>query len=150
MPARKPPELVAPDERWQLLEGTHADLVQIAAGWRTDPRVSKEVAEMLATCRNLFTHSYFAVIWSLLALKAALRDGLGADATRDDGLKKLVGKAEGRGWFTHQEADALRGGVELRNRLVHARAQGVLSAAAVAPMLAAAHDAVAHTYERVG
>lgn len=139
------------------MRGSHADLVQIAAGWRTDPRVNKEVAQLLATCRSLFTHSYFvyefgivAVIWSLLALEAALRDGLGGDATQDDGLKKLVGKAEGRGWFTHQEAEALRAGVELRNRLVHGRTQGVLPAPAVVPMLAAAHDAVARIYERAG
>lgn len=128
--ARKEPELVEPDERWQQMVGTHADLVEKAYSWPTDPRVKNEVAERLATCRALFAHSYFvyefgvvAGVWSVFAVEAALRDCLGEAATQKDGLKDLIGKAQGRGWFNKQEADALRAGAELRNRFTRARAR---------------------------
>lgn len=106
-------ELIEPDERWQLMLGNHADLVAHAAGWPTHPEVNAQIAEMLKTCRALFAHSYFvyefgpvAVVWSVLAVEAALRDRLGEEATQKDGLKGLIGKAEGRGWFSHDQVAA--------------------------------------------
>jgi hypothetical protein len=84
---RKPPELVEPDERWQVMLGDRAALVRTAAGWRNDESVPNAVAAMLRVTRELFVHSYFvyefsvvAVTWSLLALEAALRDCLGTAA----------------------------------------------------------------------
>lgn len=153
MSARKPAELIEPDERWQLMLGTHADLVAHAAGWPTHPEVSAQVAEMLKTCRALFAHSYFvyefgpvAVVWSALALEAALRDRLGEDATQKDGLMSLIGKAEARGWFEHHQAEALRAGAELRNRFTHARTYGAFTPAMVAGALETMHEAVAQLY----
>jgi hypothetical protein len=150
----KPAELIEPDERWQLMLGTHADLVAHAAGWPTHPEVNAQIAEMLKTCRALFTHSYFvyefgpvAVVWSVLAVEAALRDRLGEAATRDDGLKRLIGKAEARGWFSPDQAEALRAGAELRNRFTHARTYGVFTPAMVAGALETAHRAIVRVYD---
>jgi hypothetical protein len=153
MAARKPPELIEPDERWQLMVGSHAELVAHAAKWPTHPKTNQQVVDMLAICRRLFEHTYFvyefgvvAVVWSVLAVEAALRDCLGEQATRDDGLAKLVGKAEGRGWFKHHEAEALRAGAVLRNRLTHAQTYAVLTPGIVAGALETAHLAIAQAY----
>lgn len=155
MPAmsRKPPVPLEPDERWQLMVGTHADLAAHASAWPTHQVTNREVADMLAICRRLFEHTYFvyefgvvAVVWSVLAVEAALRDRLGNDADDRDGLTKLIGKAEGRGWLKQHEADALRAGAELRNRLVHAQSYGVFTPAMVAGALETAHRAIAKLY----
>jgi hypothetical protein len=151
---RKPPERLEPDERWQLLVGSYGDLVAAANSWVTRPDTKPQVAEMLKTCQALFAHSYFvyefgpvAVVWSVLAVEAALRDKLGNEATQDDGLSRLIGKAQGRGWFSAEQAEALRAGAELRNRLSHARTYGVFTAAQVAGALETAHELVARLYE---
>jgi hypothetical protein len=112
----KPAELIEPDERWQLMLGTHAD-------------------------------GPVAVVWSVLAVEAALRDRLGEAATRDDGLKRLIGKAEARGWFSPDQAEALRAGAELRNRFTHARTYGVFTPAMVAGALETAHRAIVRVYD---
>lgn len=91
MGIRKPAELVEPDERWQVMLGTRADLVGRAAWWPTHPAAKAGVGEMLKTCRALFEHSYFvyefgpvAIVWSMLAVEAALRDRLDEAATQLD------------------------------------------------------------------
>lgn len=129
-------------------------LVEIAAGWPSTETVTKEeVASMLRTCRDLFAHCYFvyefglvAVIWSVLAVEAALRDCLGEDSTQDEGLARLIGKAQGRGWLTAQQADALRAGAEFRNRITHARSHGVLTLPLVAGSLETAHAVITQLY----
>jgi hypothetical protein len=95
----KPLVEVEPDERWQQMVGSHADIVAHAASWPVQPTTNAQVAEMLAICRRLFEHMYFvyefgvvAVVWSPLAVEAALRDRLGEDADRKDGLTGLIGK----------------------------------------------------------
>ena len=154
MNARKPAEPIEPDERWQSMLGTHADLVAHAARWPTHQGLNAQVADMLQTCRRLFEHSYFvyefgpvAVVWSVLAVEAALRDRLGEAATQKDGLATLIGKAEARGWFRHHQAEALRAGAELRNRFSHARTYGIFTPAMVAGALETAHEATARIYE---
>jgi hypothetical protein len=154
MTERKPPEPIEPDERWQLMLGTRADLVGYAASWPTHAEVNTQVAEMLATCRRLFEHSYFvyefgpvAVVWSVLAVEAALRDRLGEEATQKDGLTSLIGKAEGRGWLQHHQAEALRAGAELRNRFTHARTYGAFTPAIVAGALETAHRTAVQLYD---
>lgn len=137
--------------------GTHADLATHAATWPVHPTTNQQVADILAVCRRLFEHTYFvyelgvvAVVWSALAVEAALRDCLGKEASDRDGLTKLIGKAEGRGWFTHHEAEALRAGAELRNRLVHAETWNVLTPAMVAGALETAHLSIAKLYANLG
>lgn len=149
----KPPVPLEPDGRWQFMVGTHADLAARAATWPTHPKTNEQVADMLAICRRLFEHTYFvyefgvvAVVWSVLAVEAALRDRLGEEASDRDGLAKLIGKAEGRGWFKQHEAEALRAGAELRNRLVHAQTYGVFTPAVVAGALETAHLSIAQLY----
>jgi hypothetical protein len=56
---RKPPELVEPDERWQILIGDRERLAAVAARWETNKSTSTQVAEMLEICRALFVYSYF-------------------------------------------------------------------------------------------
>jgi hypothetical protein len=149
----KPPELVEPDERWQMLAGDRAALAELAAGWTTDEHVPGKIASMLQVSRALFVNSYFvyefgavAVVWSVFALEAALRGCLGSDAADRDGLTALIRKAEKRGWFTAAQAEALEAGAKLRNRLVHAEGQKAFSPGIVAELLAVAHQAVADLY----
>jgi hypothetical protein len=149
----KPPVPLEPDGRWQSMVGTHADLAAHAATWPTHPKTNEQVVDMLAICRRLFEHTYFvyefgvvAIVWSVLAVEAALRDRLGEVASDRDGLAKLIGKAEGRGWFKPHEAEALRAGAELRNRLVHAQTYGVFTPGMVAGALETAHLSIARLY----
>jgi hypothetical protein len=153
MSTDKPPVPLEPDGRWQFMVGTHADLAAHAATWPTHPKTNEQVADMLAICRRLFEHTYFvyefgvvAIVWSVLAVEAALRDRLGEEASDRDGLAKLIGKAEGRGWFKPHEAEALRAGAELRNRLLHAQTYGVFTPAMVAGALETAHLSIAQLY----
>jgi len=151
----KPDESMSPDARWQSMVGTYQGLVEYAALWPRHTAVEPEVGEMLQTCRALFAHSYFvyefgpvAVVWSVLAVERALRDRLGEEATQADGLTRLIGKAQGRGWFTRELADGLRAGAELRNRFTHGRMYGVFTPAMVAGALPeTAHRAVVLLYE---
>lgn len=155
---RKPPELVEPDIRMQSMLVSREAIVEIAAGWPSTEAITKEeVASMLKTCRDLFVHCYFvyefglvAVIWSVLAVEAALRDCLGEEATRDDGLARLIGKAQGRGWLNAEQAEALRAGAEFRNRITHARSHGVLTLPLVAGPLETAHSVIAQLYSLAG
>jgi len=125
------PELVDPAPQWRSIIGSREALVEIATGWPLDERTNEEVSRHLAICRDLFVHSYFvyefglvAVIWSTLAVEAALRDQLGDAATQYDGLSKLIGKAQGRSWVTAAQGVQLRAATEFRNRIVHARPTG--------------------------
>lgn len=156
MQPRKPPELVEPDVRMHNMVISREALAEIAGRWPSTEAVTKpEVASMLKTCRDLFLHCYFvyefglvAVIWSVLAVEAALRDCLGEEATRDDGLARLIGKAQGRGWITADHAEELRAGAEFRNRITHARSHGVLTLPLVAGPLQTAHEVIVQLYAR--
>lgn len=150
---RKPPELVEPDERWQSMVGDRAALAELAGSWPSDERVRPAVGEMLRVSRQLFVHSYFvhefavvAVVWSVFALEAALRDCLGGEAGERDGLARLVGKAERRNWLSSAQAEAIRAGAELRNRLVHTEGQKAFTVGMTAELLAASHQAVSDIY----
>jgi hypothetical protein len=67
---------------------------------------------------------------------------LGASADERDGFKKLIGKAEGKGWLTATEAESLRAGAELRNRIfAHPRGQAYLPPGTSEPMIGTAHAA---------
>jgi hypothetical protein len=152
----KPAELVDPDERMQNMLISRQALAELVDQWPSSEAVTKpEVASMLKTCRDLFVHCYFvyefglvAVIWSVLAVEAALRDCLGEEATQDDGLGRLIGKAQGLGWLTAEQAEAIGAGAEFRNRIVHARAHGVLTLPLVAGPLQTAHEVIVQLYTR--
>jgi hypothetical protein len=79
-------------------------------------------------------------------LRPALRDQLGDAATQYDGLSKLIGKAQGRSWITTAQGVQLRAGTEFRNRIVHAKAYGVLTLPLVAGALETAHTVIAKIY----
>jgi hypothetical protein len=152
---RKPPEIVEPDERWQILVGDRESLVAVTARWETNESTTAQVADMLEICRRLFEHSYFvyefglvAVIWSVLAVEAALRDRLAGEAAGRDGLRKLVRKAHDRGLLELDQLEVLDAGAQLRNRLVHGETHGVLTPAQVAAALENAHAVIAHLYRR--
>ena len=111
---------------------------------------------MLSTARRLFVHSYFeyeflvvATAWSLLAVEAALRDVLGLKrGPRSAGFGKMIGMAQGRGWFTKDEAEAVRAGKQLRDHLIHASGAVRYTPGMVEPMLASSHAATADLYLR--
>ena len=86
------------------------------------------------------------MVWSVLAVEAALRDRLAGDAAERDGLKKLLGKAHGRGLLGIDQVEVLDAGAQLRNRLVHGQTYGGFTPAQVAAALEAAHAVVAHLY----
>jgi hypothetical protein len=77
----KEPEQVSPDPRWQSMVGRSNDLQELVLQWPTSGVVPERINEMLRTTSALFGHHYFvyefgavAVVWSLLALEAALCD----------------------------------------------------------------------------
>jgi hypothetical protein len=151
----KPPESVHPDPRWQQLLGGWDDLKRIADSWEKDDRVAPDIARILKVACDLFVHSYFkyefatvATAWSLLALEATLRDCLGLQKEDRIGLKVLIGKAQGRGWLSAQEANALHAGRELRDQFVHAEDLAIYTPAMAAELLAAAHAAISDLYGR--
>lgn len=135
--------------------GSYEQLQEVAAAWPVAPSVSDDLALMLRTCRDLFAHSYFAydfgivaVVWSVLAVERALREAVGAEVGSRAGLTKLIGKAQAKGWLSRSDADALRAGATLRNRIVHAQSYGTFSPAMVAGALGAAHTAIAVLAEK--
>lgn len=152
----KPHVSVAPAPQWQHLAGSYDDLVAAASEWRRDPSLPESVGGMLSTARSLFIHSYFeyeflvvATAWSLLAVEVALRDVLELErGPGSPGLGKMIGKAQGRGWFTHAEAEAVSAGKELRDRLVHGTGVVRYTPGMTEPMLRASHAAVADLYMR--
>ena len=151
----KPPELVEPDPRWQLLHGDRAALEQIAAQWPTSAKVPGEIAEMLRVARDLLVHSYFvyefgavAVAWSLIAVEAALRNRVADEASEREPLARVISKAEELGLLRADEVVALDAARKFRNSLAHAKGQSVFSLGMVAPMLAVAHEIVVNLYER--
>lgn len=152
-----PDSLAAPDDRWQnLMVGTKADLQKVVDEFDVHPCTPEKIRRMLLTSRNLFIHSYFmhefafvAAVWSVFALEAALKDVLSIPEDDRAPLKILAGKAQGRGLLTSEEGGRLRYGAMLRNRMVHARAQGTLTGGIAAMIIAASHELTNSLYERV-
>lgn len=150
---RKPPELVDPDPRWQNIVGNRAALEEAASRWTVSATVPTEIARMLEVSRSLFVHSYFvyeflvvAVVWSLLAVEAALRDRFGGPRSR--ALKSLIDDAHACGVFSADEADRLHAARELRDRYVHAETQGLFTVGLAGGMLEASHRAISDLYDR--
>lgn len=143
-----------PAIQWSSLTTTYNDLVALAARWETDDAIPESIADMLATSRALFVHSYFvyeflvvALAWSFNALEAGLRDALQQRRGRGEpALHALVGRAQAKGWLTSDHADRLRSGTELRNRLVHAAGASRVSPALAEGVLAHTHADLAHVY----
>lgn len=155
MELTRQPELVTPDPRWNHMIGGRDALQKVADSWRRDLVVATGVSEMLVVARDLFVFSFFkydfglvAVAWSLLALEEALRDCLDVDREKKLGLKALIGKAQGRGWFSDGEAKALHAGKKLRDRIVHTEGHKVYSPGMVAELLASSHAAIGDLYSR--
>lgn len=149
-------DLVTPDPRWNYTIGNRDALQRVADSWRRDPRVATEVSKMLTVARDLFVFSIFnydfglvAVAWSLLALEVALRDCLNVGREEEIGLKALIGKAQGRGWFSDVEAKALHAGRQLRDRIVHSDGHKVYSPGMVEELLASSHAAIGDLYSRI-
>lgn len=103
---------------------------------------------------DLFVHGYFvyeflavAAAWGFLALEAALREILQAErGPGSPSLTKLIGMAQAKGLLTSDEAEQLRAGASLRNRLMHPERQAVDSPGMSAQALATTFDAIARLY----
>ena len=144
----KPPIPLAADERWQHMIGQHGDLVAIAARWPTTTATPPGVLQILNMARELFAHSYFvyefatvAVMWSLLAVEAALRARL--NAKPDTSFAKLIDRALEAGVLSGLRHDQLNAGRKLRNEWMHATVHPVLSPGMAEEMLRASHELIA-------
>jgi hypothetical protein len=124
---------------------TQADLAGLARAWTSAPEVESGVAEMLTVARALFVQSWWryefqtvAVLWSLMAVEAALRTRFPSQSTRTT-LAQLLERARDSGALNDEEFVVLGAGRKLRNSLVHAVEQTTLGPGGTAPMLATAH-----------
>lgn len=148
----KPAIAIPPDPRWQHMVGGYDDLARVPQDWTALGDVPPEVAQMLATARDLFVHCYFvydfatvALVYGFMGLEAALRDRL-PEARESTPLMRLVDRAIESGLLTGQEGDQLKAGVQFRNRLIHPRQHAVLTPAMAAQMLKVTFAFVARFY----
>lgn len=122
-----------------------ADLADIADDWPRPPAATPGVAEMLAVARALFVHAWWryefqlvAVVWSLMAVEAALRDRHAAGDERPS-FSELLRRARREGTLGDSELTVLENGRRLRNGLVHPSEQSNMTLGATAPILHTAH-----------
>lgn len=140
--------------QWTLLHGTFEDLVDYAAAWPTTATTPEPVAQMLATTRRLFTHTWFvydfgltAVTWSLIAVEVALRHRLDQlDSDDRKGLANLLQQAETAGLLADPWTSRLNAARELRNGIVHGHINGVWFPGMLAGILSAVHEFVAYLF----
>lgn len=149
----KGPERIPPDPRWQNMIGTWKDLQQLASEWPVSDTVPQHINAMLQTARDLFVQHYFvyefgavSVVWSLLALEAALRDRFSVEEDKERRLVDLIAEARDCRWIRDNDDQLLDAGRQLRNRFVHAHKQAVLTPGLVAGMLQTTQDLIVRLY----
>jgi len=117
-----------PDSRWHEYVADHDDLVARVDAWTVSDAVPELIADVLRVARALLIDSYFiydyslvATTWALLITEACLKDCLVYAAKGPDKrtFGQLIDEAHRRGLIQQDEANALRGVAELRNRVVH-------------------------------
>jgi hypothetical protein len=129
-----------------------AALAAEADGWRVGLAVPEDLAEVLRVSRELFVHSYFvyefslvAIIWALFALEAGLRGCVSASGKLD----ALINLAKKRALISAEEAEALHGAQQVRNKVIHGQLLPSFKPDSAAQMLQAIHEAISDLYERV-
>lgn len=115
--------------------------------WPTTTATPEDVAGLLRTSRDLYVASFYAyefltvgVLWSLLAVEAALR--LRLDGKEMDTFKTLVDRAHKRGLLDDSAAEILDAGRELRNGFSHPDRQEVWSYGMAGPTIRTSHEVV--------
>lgn len=123
----------------------HADL------WPRATATPDDVAGLLRTSRDLYVASFYAyefltvgVLWSLLAVEAALR--LRLDGNERDTLKALIGRAQKKKLLDDAAAEVLEAGRELRNGFSHPVRQEAWSFGMAGGTIRTSHAVVAHLF----
>lgn len=115
----------------------------------TDTAIPGGIEKMLRLSREMFVHHYFvyelgavAAVWSLLALEAALRERLDPSGDDRTPFRTLIKRLGELGLVAEETIKRIDIGRELRNRLVHARGQNVMTPGMSAGIIEASHKAV--------
>jgi len=116
--------------------------------WPTTTATPDDVAGLLKTSRDLYVASSYAyefltvaVLWSLLAVEAALR--LRLDGSEKDTFKTLITAAHERGLLDDEAAEVLDAGRRLRNGFSHPERQDAWSYGMAGPSIRTSHEVVA-------
>lgn len=129
------------------------DLAHLADGWPITRSTPDQVAKILAVGRRLFAHTWFvydfgrpAVVWSMLAVEAALRYRLDVAEDQMVTLHQLVDRAIEDGILDPSHRSHLEKAVQLRNRLAHGKLEAAWSPGRTEMVLASAHHVVADLF----
>lgn len=141
--------------QWEALHGSYDDLVALADEWPTTTETPDAIAEMLATTRRLFAHTWFAydfglpaIAWSLISVEASLRYRLGrTDPSERSNFGALLEEAISAGFIKAEWAEPLDAARQLRNRLTHGRMHGVVTPGILDEVISASHAAVAELFQ---
>ncbi len=119
--------------------------------WPTTTATPDGVAGLLRTSRDLYVASFYAcefltvsVLWSLLAVEAALR--LRLNGKERDTFKTLVDRAHERGLLDDSAAEVIGAGRELRNGFSHPERQEAWSYGMAGPTIRTSHVVVAQLF----
>lgn len=158
-----------PDPRWSNFKGpvvgtgdhlyrrpiTHEDLAEVIA--RLDgiaPGAPPAIAEMLRVARALIVQSWWcydfltvSVVWSLMAVEAALRERLVKPEEPSPTFKPLVRLAKLGGLLGEEDGKTLEAGAKLRDGLVHARGQVALTLGIAVPLVKISHELINRLYD---
>lgn len=122
-------------------------LRRAADQWPTTSATPDDVAGLLRTSRDLYVASFYAyelltvgVLWSLLAVEAALR--LKLDGSEHDSFKTLVATARKRGLLDDAAVEVLDAGRQLRNGFSHPERQEAWSYGMAGPTIRTSHVVV--------
>jgi len=152
-----------PDLRWHGHVADHGALVARIEAWTVSDAVPESIADVLRVARALLIDSYFiyeyslvAATWALLATEACLKDCVPRNSDKGPDKRTfgpLIREALRRGLIRQDEADALRGAAELRNRIVHGYLRPKDPGESYTPqdamvMLESIHEAVSDLYAR--
>lgn len=147
------PITLEPDPRWTSFASTYEDVVRLAETWPLADETADRVARMLEVARLLFSHAWFtydfllvASVWSLLGVEAALLDALGERPRPGSTLRPLADRAAKRGLLSTETAERLRFGAKLRNSVVHADGQQLITPGMAEQIIDSSHRAVAELY----
>lgn len=138
---------------------TQARLEELVGEWAS---VVKEVSpsgatELLESARSHVVQSWWdyqlmvsGCLVGFQAVEAAFRQVLYPEAPDTTPFRRLVGRAEGDGWFGKETTDILRAGVELRNHLAHPQGTSAFTLGMTDSILRACHLVVRDIYTMKG